>query len=169
MLSNLINRRRFIEVAGLIAVTQTVSAASKTLPTTTSLAISLAAALQDNQPLLVMVSLDGCPFCKISREQYLIPLHEQQNKAIVQINMRSRESIEDFKGTGTTHDQLIRSWGVKVAPTVLFFGQNGIEIADRLTGAYLPDFYGTYLNERLQKAKANHHANHANLSRKMHQ
>ena len=101
-----------------------------------------------------MVSLDGCPFCKISREHYLLPLREQQNIPIVQVNMRSREKIKDFKGVDTTHDQLIRSWGVKVAPTVLFFGPNGVELAERLSGAYIPDFYGTYLDERIQKANS---------------
>ena len=65
-----------------------------------------------------------------------------------------REKIKDFKSADTTHDQLIRSWGIKVAPTVLFFGQNGIELADRLSGAYIPDFYGTYLDERIQRANS---------------
>lgn len=154
MLNKLINRRRFVEATGLITVTQLASAAPKTLPTTTSLANSLATALQAKKALIVMVSLDGCPFCKISREHYLIPLREQQNIAIVQVNMRSREKIKDFKSADTTHDQLIRSWGIKVAPTVLFFGQNGIELADRLSGAYIPDFYGTYLDERIQRANS---------------
>lgn len=153
MLNKLINRRRFVEATGLITVTQLASAAPKTLPTTTSLANSLATALQAKKALIVMVSLDGCPFCKISREHYLIPLREQQNIAIVQVNMFKRK-IKDFKSADTTHDQLIRSWGIKVAPTVLFFGQNGIELADRLSGAYIPDFYGTYLDERIQRANS---------------
>ena len=154
MLNKLIYRRRFVEGIGLITVSQFASAASKTLPTTTSLANSLAAALQAKKALIVMVSLDGCPFCKISREHYLIPLREQQNIAIVQVNMRSREKIKNFKGADTTHDQLIRSWGVKVAPTVIFFGPNGVELTERLSGAYIPDFYGTYLDERIQKANS---------------
>ncbi|HMS27643.1 MAG TPA: thioredoxin fold domain-containing protein [Burkholderiaceae bacterium] len=154
MFSKLINRRSFVQVTAVITASKSAIALPKTLPITSSLASSLDAAILAKKVLIVMVSLDGCPFCKVSREHYLIPLKEQQNLAIVQVNMRSREKIKDFKGTDTTHDQLIRSWGVKVAPTVLFFGQNGKEFAERLSGAYIPDFYGTYLDERIQKANA---------------
>jgi hypothetical protein len=44
-------------------------------------------------------------------------------------------------------------WGIKVAPTVLFFGRGGVEIAERLVGGYLPDFYGVYLDERVRSAR----------------
>jgi len=154
MLIKKVTRRQFIELAGLISVSKCVNATPKTLPTTTSLSISLAAALQAKKSLLVMVSLDGCPFCKIAREHYLIPLHEQHNQPIVQINMRSRQKITDLNGIDSTHEQLIRSWGIKVAPTVLFLGRQGIELADRLSGAYIPDFYGAYLDERVKKANS---------------
>ena len=43
---------------------------------------------------------------------------------------------------------------IKVAPTVLFFGRAGVEIAERLVGGYIPDFYGAYLDERLRLARA---------------
>jgi len=42
---------------------------------------------------------------------------------------------------------------VSIAPTVLFFGRNGQEIADRMEGGYLPDFYAAYLDERLAQAR----------------
>jgi hypothetical protein len=40
-----------------------------------------------------------------------------------------------------------------LAPTVLFFGSQGREVAARLKGAYLPDFYGAYLDEQLAIAR----------------
>jgi thioredoxin-related protein len=68
--------------------------------------------------------------------------------------MRSKRLIKTISGLTLTQDELIRSWGVKVAPTVLFFGRGGSEIAERLVGGYIPDFYGAYLDERLQTANA---------------
>ena len=125
-----------------------------TLPTTDSLQVELAKATAKKVPLMVMVSLDGCPFCKVARENYLGPLREQQGLLVFQVDMRSKRPIKNFAGLTLTQDELIRSWGVKVAPTVLFFGRGGLEIAERLVGGYIPDFYGAYLDERLQLANA---------------
>jgi hypothetical protein len=43
---------------------------------------------------------------------------------------------------------------VDVAPTVLFFGRTGREVAPRLVGASR-DFYGAYLEQRLETARRN--------------
>jgi hypothetical protein len=68
--------------------------------------------------------------------------------------MRSKQMLRTLQGTTLTHDEWIRSMSVKVAPTVLFFGRGGTEIVERMTGGYIPDFYGAYLDERLRQAKA---------------
>jgi thioredoxin-related protein len=147
-----LSRRQWM-LAGAIACTSgAVVAAPATLPTTDSLADSLATALKKSSPLVVMVSLDRCPFCKVARENYLGPLREQQGLLVVQVDMRSNRPIKDFKDATLTNDELTRIWGIKVAPTVLFFGRGGKEVAERLVGGYIPDFYGAYLDERLRLA-----------------
>jgi thioredoxin-related protein len=138
----------------LLPVWRTGLADVATLSTSASLPDELARALKSGGPLVVMVSLEGCPFCKVTREHYLAPMHAQQSLPVVQIDMRSNLPVKDFNGAVTTHDQVIRAWGVKVAPTVLFFGRGGNEVAERLGGSYLPDFYGAYLDQRLQAARA---------------
>ena len=126
----------------------------KPLPSTDALTASLAQALTRKQPLLVMVSLDGCPFCKVARTNYLTPIAGKDGLVIVQVDMRSQKTISDFKGKTVTQDELVRTWRIKIAPTVLFFGKDGQEIAERLEGAYIPDFYGAYLDERLAQSRA---------------
>lgn len=149
-----LNRRQCL-VGGIAAGLAGIGhAADVALPMPTSLPDALAAALKKGSPLVVMVSLVGCPFCKIARENYLAPLQNQSGLTIVQIDMRNREMVQDFTGASQTQDQLIRSWGVKVAPTVLFFGRGGVEVAERLVGGYIPDFYGAYLDDRLRLARA---------------
>ena len=130
------------------------AAAAAGLPVPVSLPDELQMALKKGSPLLVMVSLDGCPFCKVARENYLLPLQRQQGVSIVQIDMRGPHMLQGFGGPAQTHEALSRSWGIKVAPTVLFFGRGGVEVAERLVGGYLPDFYGAYLDERVQLARA---------------
>lgn len=125
-----------------------------TLPLAVSLQDELALALKKGQPLVVMVSLEGCPFCKVARENYLGPLREQQGLPAVQVDMRTNRTLRDFQGKVLSHDALSRLWGIRVAPTVLFFGRGGVEVAERLVGGYIPDFYGAYLDERLLQARA---------------
>ena len=126
--------------------------AAATLPSPMSLAQELAAALAAGKPLVVMVSLDGCPFCKVVRDNYLAPLRRDTAQPVVQLDMGSRRQVRDFQGVPKAHDEVIRALDVKVAPTVLFFGAKGLEVAARLAGASIPDFYGAYLDDRLRVA-----------------
>jgi thioredoxin-related protein len=127
-------------------------AAPHTLPIATALDEDLARAVKQGKPLIVMVSLDGCPFCRVVRENFLPLLEREQHLTVVQVDMRKPTTVKDLQGRRTTHDLLTKAWGIKVAPTLLFFGKNGHEVADRLIGASVPDFYGAYLQERIDKA-----------------
>ncbi len=149
-----VQRRQVLQLglSMLSGAAATTSAAPVTLPTTDSLAESLRQALQLKQPLVVMVSLHGCAFCKVVRENYLQPLRAS-GLQVVQVDMREQRSMVDFDGRATTQDAWIRQQKVKIAPTVLFYGEHGKELASRLTGAYLPDFYGAYFDEQLSLAR----------------
>ena len=122
------------------------------LPIALSLKDELAAALRLGQPLVVMVSLEGCPFCRVVREHHLLPLL-QEGQPIVQVDMRSDARVLDFAGQTRTHDGLVKGWKVVVTPTLLFFGNGAREVAPRLQGAAIPDFYGAYLEQRLHAAR----------------
>ena len=123
------------------------------LPAAQSLAAELAQALRAGKPLLVMASLDGCPFCRLVRDNYLAPLLREGAVAVVQLDMQSAQAVNDFDGARSTHQEMLRAWSVKVAPTVLFFGKGAREAAPRLEGASIPEFYGAYLDERLRTAR----------------
>lgn len=122
------------------------------LPLALSLKDELAAALRLAQPLVLMVSLEGCPFCRVVREHHLLPLL-QEGQPIAQVDMRSDARLIDFAGRSRTHDELVRAWKVVSAPTLLFFGKGERELAPRLQGSSIPDFYGAYLEQRLHAAR----------------
>lgn len=125
------------------------------LPSSVSLSDELRDAWRHSRPLVVMVSLEGCVFCRYVR-QHLVPLREQGEASIVQVDMRSQRLTRDFSGRPVSHDDRVRAWNIKVAPTVLFIGRGGAEIAEKLSG-YSDDFYGFYLAERLASAQARLH------------
>jgi len=149
-----LTRRQYMLAGASASLLAAGPALAATLPAPTSLPDALAAALKNASPLVVMTSLVGCPFCAIARDNYLAPLQGQLGLLIVQVDMRNRDMVKDFSGASQSQDQLIRNWGIKVAPTVLFFGRGGLEVAERLVGGYIPDFYGAYLDDRLRTARA---------------
>ncbi len=140
-------------VAGGALRTGAARASAAALPASHSLAQELALAQKLRQPLVVMVSLHGCPFCEVVRSSHLAPMLRREGLPVVQVDMRSKAMTEDFAGQPVSHDQLVRQWNARVAPTVLFFGQGAKEVAERLEGGYLPDFYGSYLDDRLLAAR----------------
>lgn len=155
----MMKRRKFITLPTLSALSlwqvlpnTSVLAAGRELPASKSLQTDIAAALKASKPLVVLVSLDNCPFCKISRENYLLPLMREQSIAVVQVNLGHSTSIVDPLGKRTTQADLVNAWAIKATPTVLFLGKNGQEVAPRLVGGSTSDFYGAYLQERVDIA-----------------
>jgi len=149
-----LSRRDWLLAGAAVCATGAAWASPAILPLAESLQDELAQALKKGQPLVVMVSLEGCPFCKLARENYLGPLRRQQGLPVVQVDMRSKRALKNFRGDSTTHDDMIRQWRIRIAPTVLFLGRDGEEVAERLVGGYIPDFYGAYLDDRIQQARA---------------
>ena len=153
----LCSRRQGLRALGALALGASgigaARAAGGHLPLSASLKDELARALKARQPLVVMVSLHRCPWCAEVRNNYLAPMRAQERLPVVQVDMRSKAMTEDFAGQPVSHDQLVRQWNARVAPTVLFFGQGAKEVAERLEGGYLPDFYGSYLDDRLLAAR----------------
>jgi thioredoxin-related protein len=147
-------RRQWLVATGAsLALPRLFAAGVPTLPPSVSLTDELRKAVRKGNPLLVMASLEGCIFCKRVRESHLVPLREQHGLDVVQMDMRTQPMTRNFKGGAATHEQMIQSWSVRVAPTVLFFGPGGVEVAERLTGGYIADFYGAYLEGRQATAR----------------
>lgn len=145
--------RRIVLAASLMLTREIGAEVAARLPLAVSLQQELNSALRSIKPLLVMVSLEGCAYCMTVREQHLLPLFRQGTQPVVQVDMRSDTPLTDFAGRSRTHDEVVRSWSVVAAPTVLFFGRGGREIAPRLEGVSIPDFYGAYLEERTRVAR----------------
>ncbi|OBS31742.1 hypothetical protein A9O67_12245 [Tepidimonas fonticaldi] len=124
------------------------------LPVPASLQTAAQAAVAQKEPLVVMVTLAGCAFCEVVRNHYLGPMLQRGEIHAVQIDMLDRRTpLLDLQGRSTTGYDQARAWRVRVAPTVLFLDERGRELAERLEGIGVADFYGPYLDERLRTAR----------------
>lgn len=127
--------------------------AAAALPTTHSLPQAALAAAAKGAPLVVMTTLKGCPYCDVVRGHYLGPMLRDGLLQAIQIDMRDNASaLETFGGKSTTPAAQVKAWNAKLAPTVLFLGPSGEELAERLVGMAVPDMYGSYLEMRLEQA-----------------
>lgn len=126
------------------------------LPLAVNLQAEIAAAAAKGEPLVVMVSLEQCPFCIVARRSYLVPLLKQ-GQPIVQVDMRSASLLITAQGAKSSHAIQSKNWKISVAPTLLFLGPGGVEVAERIEGASLPDFYGAYIDERILTGRVKLH------------
>lgn len=147
-----LRRRTLLRAAAVAALPGLGRAATAHgLPPAASLRQEIAGAVQQRKALVVMVSLDGCPFCRIARESHLLPLL-RDGQPLVQVDMNSPRPLVDALGRASTHGAQVAAWKIRVAPTLLFLGADGRELAPRLEGAGIPDFYGAYVEERVATA-----------------
>lgn len=125
-----------------------------TLPTTDSLPVAAHAAAQRGQPLVVMTTLKGCPFCDVVRTNYLGPMLRKGQVHAIQIDMTDRKStLTGFDGQPTTPAAQVTAWKARLAPTVMFFGPDGRELAERLRGVAVQELFGAYLDMRLDESR----------------
>ena len=123
-------------------------------PTPTSLRGAAQAAAARGEPLVVMTTLAGCPYCEIVRNHYLLPMRREGKVHAVQLDVRDRSgNLQGFDGQMTTPADQARAWKARFTPTVMFYGPDGRELAERLVGIAVPDFYGEYLEARLAEAR----------------
>ncbi len=128
--------------------------ASAALPTPASLRGAAQAAAARGEPLVVMTTLKGCVYCELVRNNYLLPMRREGLLVAVQIDVLDRQSyLQGFAGDSTTPADQARAWKARFTPTVMFFGPDGQELAERLVGVAVPDFYGEYLEARLTEAR----------------
>jgi hypothetical protein len=150
-----VGRRQFTAVlAAGLTVPQFALAKDTALPVPASLPAAAGIAFAKNEPLVLLVSLPGCPFCELVRRNYLLPGQRDGSLHVWQLNISDRTTpLTGFDGQVTTAAAQVAAWKAGFTPTVLFLGPAGQDLAERLVGLASTDFYGAYLEERLAQAR----------------
>ncbi|MDP3606696.1 MAG: hypothetical protein Q8R59_13245 [Polaromonas sp.] len=148
-------RRHFTAaLAGGLLLPGIALAKDTALPIPASLPRAAQTAAAKKEPLVILVSLPGCPYCEVVRRNYLLPAQRDAGLQAWQLNISDRTTpLVGFDGKATTAAAQIAAWKAGFTPTVLFLGPQGQEIAERLVGLGSNDFYGAYLDERLATAR----------------
>ena len=122
------------------------------------LALDARLASQRKIPLLLLFSEAGCPWCERARQEFLLPMQrnpEYKAKVIMrEVEIGSPAALIDFSGKKTTHGDFARLHRVNLMPTVIMMGPRGEALAEPLVGFGTPDYYGYFLDERIDAALA---------------
>lgn len=147
--------RSWLAACALLAATGAQAAAgSAHLPPATDLVAHGAEAARRGEPVVVLVSMPGCSYCETVRRNYLGPQAAAGEIAVVrELDLTADTPLRDADGNLTTARAWARAHQVRVAPTVLFLDRQGRAAAPSLRGMQ-PDFYGAYLEQALDQARA---------------
>jgi len=145
-------------LASLMALgTVAATASDNNLPAAVNLAAEAAQANRAGNPLIVLFSRSDCNYCETVKRDYLKPLgKDPRHRGVLvrQINQDSDAALTDFNGGKTTQAAFASAENIKLVPVVAFYGANGKQLADRLVGAGVADYYQSYLENAIEKSAA---------------
>lgn len=130
--------------------------APQQLPGARDLAQEAESNAREGRVLLVLFSQHGCPWCERVRREFLLPMSRnaryRSRVGFVQVDVDSDRPLRDFDGKSMTHAEFGRANGVRRSPTVMLFGPHGERLADPVVGFPGSDFYGGFLDDRIELA-----------------
>ncbi|MGA0187713.1 MAG: hypothetical protein ACO3JE_06145 [Burkholderiaceae bacterium] len=116
--------------------------------------------------LIAMASLPNCPWCDVVLKDQLLPRMRSADRPqvrVVLLDITDRRPIRtpgnraerpELTWLAQSPQQWARAQGIRMAPTVFPLDLTGQAIGEPLVGYSSVDFYGAYLEDRIQLAKA---------------
>lgn len=117
--------------------------------------LSALASQANNQqvPILIMFSQQGCAYCVVLEENYLKPMlksGDYQNKVIIRkVRIDSYDTLRGFDGSPVEADKLATNYRAYVTPTMVFLDHNGKELTTRLLGIGTEGFFANEIDQAI--------------------
>jgi thioredoxin-related protein len=145
-----------VMVASVLLASSLVSAAQSLLPPASDLMADAKRVESTGAPLIMLISLPGCPHCEMVRRSHLLPLLQagvsSRKPLIRQVELNGQDMMRNFAGRAMTHAEFARQYKFKIAPVVMFLDSKGNMLTEPLVGSMIPDFYGAYFDAALAEA-----------------
>jgi len=104
-------------------------------------------------PVLLEFAADSCEYCVLLEEEVLKPMllnrAYDQRVLVRKVALDGAARLRDFDGQSVNAAGLAKRYRVTVTPTLIFVGNRGEELAERMVGVTTLEFYGGYLDQAL--------------------
>ncbi|MCX7892902.1 MAG: hypothetical protein N2544_11125 [Burkholderiales bacterium] len=134
------------------------AAAAPPLAPARDLAAEAREAAASGRVLVVLFATADCPWCARVRAEFLGPMQANPRDArrilVREVDIDADRPLTGFDGERTTHAGFAAKAGIRFVPVVAFYGTGGTELAERLVGFRVADWYGAYLDRRIDEALA---------------
>lgn len=128
------------------------------LPLAVDLRADANAARVERLPIVLFFYSSSCPFCREVEELYLKPLQKENIKPrrflLRRVETGERQALIDFNGAKTDFRSYAQQQKVMLVPHLRFVGPDGERLAADLVGLGSRDFYGGYLEDAINEARA---------------
>jgi thiol:disulfide interchange protein DsbD len=91
----------------------------------------MARALQDQKPLILDVYADWCVPCRAMDKKLFT------DPDVVKLSSKAVMMRLDLTRRNTSQEELLKKYGIKGVPTILFFNSKGVEVRELRAQAYL--------------------------------
>lgn len=133
-------------------------AAADDLPLAVDLRADADVARVERLPIVLFFYSRSCPFCREVEELYLKPLQKENIKPrrflLRRVETGERQALIDFNGTKTDFRTFAQQQNVMLVPHLRFVGPDGERLAADIVGLGSRDFYGGYLEDAIEEARA---------------
>jgi len=112
---------------------------------------------EGNRVLMIEFSSEFCGYCRLLEDEFLKPMmlnSEYGEKVVIRsISLSDNDSLIDFDGNRVSASEFAAKYGVIVTPTLIFLNEHGQEVSDKLVGIWSVDYYGAYIDQRIDSAR----------------
>lgn len=108
-----------------------------------------------NLPIMLLFVDSDCDDCVTITEEIIEPMiisGDYKNKIIIQYINLDEDKIIDFNGKESNADRIANRYNLELTPTVSFVNDKGIEFVEPISGMSNLDYYGSLLDESIDKA-----------------
>ncbi|MDH3760968.1 MAG: thioredoxin fold domain-containing protein [Gammaproteobacteria bacterium] len=111
-----------------------------------------------NLVLVIEFSSEYCGYCRKLEALFLVPMQrnaEYNDKVLIRtVSLDAFETLVDFDGRSMSTSDFASRYGVSMTPTLLFLNGEGVEMSEKLVGIWSEDFYGGFIDNRIDEARA---------------
>ena len=142
----------------LILAAAAVSARSVSMLPVTDIRHEAGVLRDENLVLVLEFASDDCPYCRKLEALFLLPMQrnaDYDDKILIRsISMSDYDTVVDFDGKALTTNEFAARYEVDLTPTLLFLNADGEEMSERLVGIWSEDFYGGFIDNRIDEARS---------------